>query len=328
MVKEKMEPFFIIGSQRSGTTLFRLLLNAHSQVAIPEEGTFWMPLLKTKTLICSDPLKGTKLKKFLTYLKKNSQLVEWNIDHEKILKELFDKKECPLDFLFSSLYHEFARSTGKLYWGDKTPSFFRKIEQLSKIFPKAKFIHIIRDGRDVYLSRRKMAGRKNISVAALEWKHKVLKARKSLAKFPPGQSMEIRFEDVLVSPNEILQKVCSFLGLKYEEEMLNFWKTSHDFIGTHHSDLIFKPISPSSSGKWKSKMSEKEILQFECISGDLLKSLNYEVSSKRVNAFETVKSYLSLIYGFPVRLFEVFRIATMLRICALLGLKTNAAGGK
>ena len=82
-------PFFIIGAQRSGTTLLRLMLNTHSQVAIPEEGTFWMPLLREHKRPENLYISKQSLSNYVTYIQKNAQFHLWNLP---IMEKWFDEE--------------------------------------------------------------------------------------------------------------------------------------------------------------------------------------------------------------------------------------------
>lgn len=322
--------FFIIGAQRSGTTLLRLLLNAHSQVAIPEDGTFWMPLIRVHHSNPHKPIRGRLLSNHIEYLRKNDQVRKWKLDVDHLLEEFLFTGQATLKELIESFYVEFAKKNNKIFWGDKSPSFFRKVKELSEIFPTAKFIHIIRDGRDVYLSMRdRLSGRKNVAVAAMEWKYKMHKARQSLSQLPSDRWLEVKYEDTLKAPEPGIKNICNFLGIDYEETMLDFWKSSHEFVDNYHSDLIFKPISLSPVEKWKKEMTDGDNRIFEYIAGDMLKNCRYEVTSMgRFTNYCKFKALGMLYTGLPRRGIQVLHTALVLQLSSLLGLKTSMAGGE
>ena len=83
-----MDPFFIIGAQRSGTTLLRLILNAHSKIAIPEEGTFWMPLIRELRGHFGENIPATRLQGYLRYIRINDQFKVWEMNDDDIFEEL------------------------------------------------------------------------------------------------------------------------------------------------------------------------------------------------------------------------------------------------
>ena len=322
------KPVFIIGAQRSGTTLLRLMMNAHSEIAIPEEGTFWMPLLRKFKGRLKEKINKHDLEKYFKYIQSNTQFNLWGIEPDKVFDNIRKKGICSLPELMAALYEYYAATAKKKYWGDKTPSFFRMIQVLSRLFPDARFIHMIRDGRDIYLSWRKMDSTKsNICVTALEWVYKVRKAHKELKQLDSKRVMEIRYEDFVENSEKELKKICGFIGLQYESNMLNYWQTSEQFIGNHHSSLIFKPVSSSSVNKWQKELTENEIMEFELIAGRLLSSMNYSLAqTNKQNIKLMVIVLLKLLYGLPLRAFQVLYTVFILNISSKLGWATDAAG--
>jgi sulfotransferase family protein len=300
-------PFFIFGAQRSGTTLLRLMLNAHSKVAIPEEGGFWMPLLRKFKKNFNKRIKSTELEKYIEYINNSPQYKLWCNDDSNSFENIKKKKEVTLSYIMSTVYENYAKSKNKILWGDKTPSFFRMIPVLSKLFPNAKYIHIYRDGRDVYLSWQAIdKTKRNISLIALEWVYKLKRARKDLENIDSKKVIEVKYESLVSKPEENLKKICNFISIEYEETMLDFWKSSNQFIGAHHSKLINSPVSLSSVAKWKKKLSNRQISKFEIIAGKILKENGYEISqqvSKSITNYFIV--FFELILGFPFRTAQI-----------------------
>lgn len=322
-------PFFIIGAQRSGTTLLRLMLNAHSLIAIPEEGTFWMPLLKKFGTSPLKKIKGNQLHNYLEYIKKNPQFKLWGCDPNKLFSSIKEKKDgCTLGELMLQIYLNYSSQCGKKLQGDKTPSFFRMVPALNRLFPDAKFINLVRDGRDIYLSTRKIEpSRKNISVAALEWSHKVQKVSQSLAPFNSHRHMTIRYEDLVTKPQEIMETICNFLQVEFEPAMLEYWKNSDQFIGSHHSKLIFSPVSSNSVQKWKRQLTKQEIGNYEYLAGNSLRKYGYEMDCGNIKPPQISGRVIwQLLYGLPTRALQIFYTALNLKIASRFGLKTGAAG--
>ena len=301
-----MEPFFIIGTQRAGTTLVRLILNNHSKIAIPEEGTFWMPLLRAMRGHFHRPIEPTQLKRYLEYIRANDQFKAWNINIDRVLELLPQNNVITLAELMSQFYHVFARQEKKPFWGDKTPSFFRMVPDLHVLFPKAKFIHVIRDGRDVYLSLKdREKGRKNSAVAALEWSYKIKTAQQQLNILAPDTHYEFKYETLVSSPISEIKAICEFLKLEYEPTMLDFWESSEQYIGKHHSTLIFQPISPHSKEKWRHQLNQTNNQLFELIAYKTLHKLEYPLISGQANLLHWIQAALKLTFGLPRRAFQV-----------------------
>lgn len=321
-------PFFVIGCQRSGTTLLRLMLNSHSEIAIPEEGTFWMPLLRRYGRHQGRGIGGIELETCLRYVIKNRQFQLWQFDPEETVRKLKSYRRCSLSQIVATFYEDYARSVKKNNWGDKTPSFFRMVPLLAGLFPEAKFIHVVRDGRDVYLSWRKLnPARKNVAVAAMEWRYKTMKAEMDLDRIGAKRTFQIRYEDLVRHPQSSLERACEFLRVEFEPAMLEFWKTSERFVGAHHSDLICSPISTESVEKWKTKMSNQETMAFQLLAGSILERLGYErVSDVDGPGVALLYTVLLLTLGIPARLLKVGYTAFLLSIASRLGLGTDKAG--
>lgn len=326
---EMSSPIFIVGAQRSGTTLLRLMLNAHSQIAIPEEGTFWMPLLRRFKQNTDRIIDKAQLQRYFQYIERNTQFSLWGMNPANVFERIEQKDGgCTLAELMSGLYEAYAQCQDKTVWGDKTPSFFRMVPVLADLFPKARFINIIRDGRDIYLSWRRLdPTKKNVSVSAAEWLFKLYKAGNSLKTISQSRRLETRYEDLVADPDATLRNICKFLDVEYEDAMLNFWKTSDRYIGRHHSDLIFRPVSHESICKWKKQFTRREIANFQFIAKKALKSYGYELSpvcSDHTETFFDVSWQLA--WGLPHRAFQVIHTALDLDISARFGLQTKASG--
>lgn len=325
MSSSEIPHFFVIGAQRSGTTLLRLMLNSHPDLAIPEEGTFWMPLLRDCGKNVHAPIPKPVLENYLRYINKNSQFKLWLLDDSTVRQAALNAEHITLAELMRLYYGAYMQLQGKTRVGDKTPSFFRMIPMLNKLFPMAKFIHIVRDGRDIYLSLRKMGCKDNISVGAMEWGYKFKKAQSDLAALDPSRVFTLRYEDLLLDPAGRLQEICTFLSAEYDPSMLDFWKNSGKFIGAHHSTKIFGPISADNVNKWKTRMAPSEVSRFQKVVGSKLQDLGYDIDSASYPG-ETLRIAWDLAYGVPCRLARVAKTVVQLKITSRLGLGTDAAG--
>ena len=301
--RSQSNPIFIVGTQRSGTTLLRLILNAHSQIAIPEEARFLMPLFKQKYL--KHGISSTSMKTLVSYLSQNDQYKLWNYDPQEFLLQLSQMESIGLGELIDSMFTSFCRSEGKTIWGDKS-LFFRTIGVLNTLFPEARFIHIVRDGRDVFDSWRKMdPSKNNASVIALDWSYKIFKIEKSFSRMPSGHTFTLRYEDLLEKPEEVIKEVCTFLNVGYEPAMLDFYKTSHFYIGEHHSDLIFNAINRSNTAKWHKNLTPLEIKSFNLLAGHYLKKHHYEIADAQVRPGDSLRIGMNLLTGIPKRIGQV-----------------------
>lgn len=319
MEKALAPQFFLTGTQRSGTTLLRLLLNNHSVIAIPEEAGFLMPYLNRRKLGRKHYLSPEEKKRFLRFILNDEQFAKWRIPEEKFAD--FYLANYTYKETVSLLYHMFATIHGKEITGDKSPKFIRKLSFLGKIYPDAKFIHIVRDGRDTFLSliKRKHHSASSAVLAAFEWRVKERLINRTLSQ-APERTIQIRYEDLIRDPERQLRDICMFIGIAFEFQMLEFWKTSEEFIEKQHSNLIFKPIDAANAEKWRTGLSEDQILQYEFIAKELLAYYGYSVHNKRLKFTTKTRYFLLLILGLPRRLLRIIWIDLLLRLASLFGI--------
>lgn len=301
--------FFIVGTQRSGTTLLRLILNAHSQITVPRESFFLMPFLKKKYL--NRFITGSSLRAFADYISSIPKFKATFVDgnYGDFVLQLAQREKITLRDLINDMFSSHCRNEGKNIWGNKTPSFFRKIDILFHLFPDAKFIHIVRDGRDVFDSWRKMnPSMNNVASVALDWSYKLFKIEKSFKKIPANNKITIRYEDLLNTPEKIIQSICSLLGVKCEANMLDFYKSSHKYTIPQHSELIFKPLDKSNVSKWKKCLTPREVKTFNLLARHYLKKYDYEIENSTMTLSDALFMIKSLLVGLPQRLIQIIRM--------------------
>ena len=296
-------PVFIIGVQRSGTTLLRLILNAHSEIAIPEEARFLSPILKKDNI--NKKYKGNELRNLVRYLKSNSQFALWNFDTTDFFRKIEKANEISVKELVALMFTSYCKSEGKNIWGDKS-LFFGSIDILHELFPDARFIHIVRDGRDVFDSWRRMDPSKdNPAVMSLDWATKEKNIAKSFNRIPGNKQLTIKYEDLLEQPEEVVKSICEFLDINYEINMLECYKSSDRYIGKHHSTLIFNKIDSQNTHKWRKTLSAREIAIFTALSRSLLNNYDYETADISPGLVDRVSMIYMLVSGLPYRLAQI-----------------------
>ncbi|KAA3606091.1 MAG: sulfotransferase [Planctomycetota bacterium] len=314
----KAPAFFILGSQRSGTTLLRLVLNAHSQVAIPEEGTAFLPLIQRR-----DPsLSAAELQQCLKYLRSSPHLHLWNVDLEDLAAPLQDLDSCSTERILQAFYQGYGRLHGKTVVGEKSPSFSNLWASIPRHLPEAKILWIVRDPRDVFLSWRKMDPNKSDPLAfAFDWKFKQRGWVQAMRrKAWPESWFLLRYEELVTEPQATVEKICQFLEIPYEAEMLNFFESSSKFIGTHHSEKIFQPVSRGSVEKWRKELEIGSRAIIERVNRREFQIAGYQAAGRGAGA-ALLPMMKGLAWGLPKRSLSVLRT----RIGMRRGLKTGQA---
>lgn len=282
-------PVFIVGCDRSGTTLLRLMLNTGPDLYIPAESRFF-GRLQTFQHDYGDFTQTTQRYFFIRDLQRNQATKKtdsfsiFNLPPGEAEAAIQAYAPTNLAGATTALYRAAAHAQGKLRWGDKTPRYIEEIDLLAEAFPKAQFVHVIRDGRDVAISIRRAGWVGNIPQIAEYWKQLVLTGQKSGCQLGPGRYREIRYEQLVTHPEAILKDLCSWLNLQYTPSMLEYHRQSEASIPQVHADLFKltkQPVNASRVGKWRVELKESEIFDFENIAGDLLNDLGYELSGKQ-----------------------------------------------
>ena len=300
-------PVFIVGCDRSGTTLLRLMLNQSPVLYISPETEFLIPLKDNQELY-GDFSQTYQRYFFIRDLQTNSataQTFTFQVLGLTVAEaESALRKAAPTGFYGASqaILQATVAKKNKQRWGDKTPHQVRNIEELAKAYPTAQFVHVIRDGRDAAISIRK-AGWLNGQMIAIAryWQQQVsagVTAGRSLEN-SQQKYYEVYYEQLLKQPETVLKDLCDWLNLEYTPRMLEYYRDASSDIQPKHMNLFAlnqKPLDASRAYAWKYQMSPADKADFEDIAGNLLQELGYELSGAKISfstrLFRTIKDSL------------------------------------
>ena len=143
-------PFFVIGAGRSGTTLLRLILAGHSRLHIPPETWFLRPLVQDFPL--TGCLTQAQFERAIETMVGHERWPDMNLAEDELRRQAAALAQPTLVDLIDLVYRHLLDASGKQRLGDKTPHYFGIVPELATLYPGAKFIHLVRDGRDVAIS--------------------------------------------------------------------------------------------------------------------------------------------------------------------------------
>jgi hypothetical protein len=275
---------FIVGVARSGTTLLRLMLDAHPELAIPPETHFLPQVVRADR-------KGADADGMIGVITGHRRWPDFGLDEAELRERTGDGGASELLRAFYELY---AEKEGKPRWGDKSTNYVRKMKQVRETLPEASFVHLIRDGRDVALSQVKVHfGPDSVPEAATKWRDEIEKARKVGPKL--GDYIELRYEDLVEDPEPLLREICDLIALDWDDAMLDYRDRAAARIGEITRDLerpggqvvsaearaahqanVSQPLQANRAGGWRDGMSEADQATFREIAGPLLGELGYE----------------------------------------------------
>jgi hypothetical protein len=269
------DPFFIVGMQRSGTTMLRLMLNAHRNLAVPFESGFipsvYQDLSKYGDLRIRENAAACLSDICQRDMPKRGKLIE---DPERVLAHQIRGYAD----LVRAIFEEYAKGRGKHRWGDKTPTHVVDLDLLWNLFPSCRVIHLVRDGRDVALSLLSTEwGPNNLLKIADDWRWKTVLGHK-MGAFLGEQYLEVRYEDLVLNPDQVLRQICGFLQEPYDENMLLYDTSAQSEMPPDslkwHRTSVSRP-DPNKIGMWKSRMSMSDRILFEQVAGGELQLFGY-----------------------------------------------------
>jgi hypothetical protein len=269
-------PFFIVGNDRSGTTMLRMILDRGPDAAIPPESMFltdvalpqdgaWQPLMDA--------------------VWRHPKVRLWRLPGPppRVPREL-DAAEAAR-FVLAAPFETYARKHGKPRWGDKTPHYVHHVEELLALWPDARVVVLVRDGRDVALSLRRMPFGPNNAWAAAQWWARGIRAGRAAEARHPEQVRTFRYEDLATDPARHVPEVCAFLALRYRPDMLALEQADRSRIVPDQASwfpTLFEGINTLAVGRWRREMPARDQAVFAALAGDELAALGYPVPTRAV----------------------------------------------
>jgi hypothetical protein len=276
-----MNPYvFLVGCARSGNTLVQRLADAHPELAVMH-GTRWIPRWYEKRIGLTPDGRVTKeLVERLPRHKRFKALEIGPAELRRMHQEMPDVTYAPF---VTALFDRFGKRRGKRLVGDKTPEYTKWLRTLHRLWPQARFVHVIRDGRDVCLSVadwRKGATSFStweedpVATTAVWWELHVRLAREAGRAWGPRLYHEVRYEALVADPAGECAHLCAFLDIPYEDAMLRFHEGRTRTDPGLDAKRRWLPITPGLRS-WRSQMPPAHIVRFEATAGDLLDELGY-----------------------------------------------------
>jgi len=280
---------FVVGVARSGTTLLRLMLDAHPALAIPPE-TGFVPA------VAGIAGNGDALReRFLAIVLGSENWSDLSVPDEQLRAAVDALEPFDVSTGLRTLYRLYAARFAKSRWGDKTPGYCTALDHVRRVLPEARFVHIIRDGRDVALSLAPhwFAPGRDPETLARSWRTQIETTRALATGY--ADYLEVRYEALVQEPRRELERVCTFIELPYDDRMERWYERARDRLAEHRSRyrpdgsllisheerlhnqrFTMQPLARERVGRWKREMDADTRVRFEREAGGLLDALGYE----------------------------------------------------
>ena len=298
-------PFFIVGASRSGTTMLRLLLNAHPNIGVPKELAYFercarfTELERWKSLA----LNPADYQGFVRGFLQKKKLALEGIDVEQLEKEIIGSGPPDLARPFRMTMDAWAHKEGKTTWGEKTPKNLFYVDIIQEMLPDTKFVYIIRDPRAVVYSMNRFARFQDDSVLnAFNWLQAATKGYKLLMEQVPANRRHIlKYEDLVADVEATTRSLCAFLEEPFDEGMLEFYQKSRTNIHPHSKELggvktLTQPITTVSVDKWRNGLTSTDIANVEAVCEREMKHFGYELTGEQLTGVHQAKLFMKMSY--------------------------------
>lgn len=277
--------FLVLGNPRSGTSLLRIILNSHTDIVVPPESGFlhwWYPKYKNWSIVNSKNV--VNVNEFLDDLFVSKKIEGWGLDRQKLFAKIREKEPQNYLGLISTIYRFYS---SKRIVGDKNNYFIDHLEELDIICENPKYIHIVRDGRDVACSYANVLKLSNISYEYLpkfnssiesiaqEWNSNIEKVDNFLIN---KTFITIKYEELITNTELVMSSICSFLGVRFDPNMLKYYLYNDEpEITRAWKHKTFESIDPKNQKKYLNILTPENIQRFNKIAAKSLLKYNYEI---------------------------------------------------
>ena len=273
---------FVTGCTRSGTTLLQRMLDSHPQLAVANDTHLIPSALFGKKADSKTALTPALFGQVVGY----KRFPALGIDPAAASEHA--ARSATVAGFVAALLDDYATGRHKPIAGEKDPEYVRRLPLIHRLFPDARVIHIIRDGRDVALSTldwvtpQRFLGRLSlwkeepIAVCALWWQRQVSAGIKG-GRLLGTRYLEVRYEQLVENPETVLRDICRFLDIDYSSAMVRFHEGRTIRTGRTSSKDQWLPPTRGIRD-WRTSLDSHHLQLFEQLAGELLSSLGYPLA--------------------------------------------------
>jgi len=321
--------FFIVGRGRSGSTLLVRMLDAHPSIAVAEESLFIMSLAARYS---RGPWDEHRVRRFARDIWYEERMRRWGLQPDALEESLVrTARGATFAGLCAGVYAASAEIRGKgaaQLLGDKNPHYALFVPELAQLFPRARFIHLVRDYRDNILSYRDVRfDLFSVGGLAYRWR-RYNEAILAVAQHQPERFLRVRFEDLVAEPESSLRRICAFLEVPFITDLLRFHERSARVELPWHQHASRSP-DPVRTARWRHAMTARQRAVADRLCQPLGEALGYPPVRAALSGRASVGVAASAALGRVVTRTEkgLFRLPLLLR-ARLIRLYRIATGNR
>ena len=255
------------------------MLASHSRLTIPPETWFLIPLVKRFSI--DQPLSADQIDRAVSIVTGDYRWPDMKFDTQEFHRQARQLTEPRVRDLVGVIYRRHVEGERKVRWGDKTPVYIEILPELARMYPGSRFIHLVRDGRDVAKSFKATgwdSGGRWLHDNTREWTKALRLHWRWMRSEFRDRILLVRYEDLLLEMEPTLRKICAFIGEEFEPQMLTWEGKVDEQVPAReqvrHTKLKLR-IGSEGVARWQREMSAREIFVCEAFMGSHLSRLGY-----------------------------------------------------
>ena len=279
MATTQSKPIYIVSSPRSGSTLLRLILGAHPNIAIPPPSYFFH-FLYPYLYSYGDLRIEDNFREFVEDFLEIPTLKQWPLDFD-VDGVIAGSNEHSFRGVYEYLHLKYMVDQDKVRWGNKSPRNGFWLEQIKALFPDVRIVHLVRDGRDVAIDLADADFQPHsVYCGALRWDECIRVVEDSSQRLDADSFLEVRYEELCANPERVLRLICDFVGEDFAPEMLRHHETetARSWANNPVHAATMRPITTDYCGMYKTRLPPRDQESLEAAISATLKRKGYPVN--------------------------------------------------
>jgi sulfotransferase family protein len=258
--------------------LVRAMCDSHPLLTVPPETDFPLALAPVERTPAFDD------RRFVDALYADTGFQRWRLPRAAVELSFTARPPANHADAVRRVYGLWAEHRGKRRFVDRNPDNVLHLGAITALFPEARVVHVIRDGRDVAASWLELGWADSIERAALHWRYRVHHGRLAQRLVGERRYHELRYEHLVRDPEATLRKLCAAIEVPFDPAMLDHRRAAAVAVRSehrpHHHRSATQPLRPGLRD-WRRDLPAAAVARFELAAADMLTDLGYELAASK-----------------------------------------------